>query len=506
MNISQCLNPDCLAKNPPQNQFCQKCGSKILLGDRYRPIRYIGEGGFGRTFEAVDELRLGTPCVIKQFLPFQAGTQALNKATDLFKREAQQLCQLGAHPQIPDLLAFLEQDGRLYLVQEYIAGQDLLKELDKGTFNEAKIRDFLRQLLPVLDFVHQKNVIHRDIKPENIIRRHNGQLVLIDFGIAKQLDQNIRSQMGTITGTMGYAAPEQMRGLVYPSSDLYSLAVTAIRLITGCLPDENGQDPLFDPLEMRWIWWQWAKQHNLNISPQLAQILDRMLKEKIKERFQSAQEILRALGNNSPSLAASKATVIQTSQTMRSPSRMAAKSIASPPPPTINRRPASKFTPAHKLPKLPVKLASSVGVDYVQLHNLLVQQKWEQANQETAKVFLKATRREREGWLKDIMIMPSTDLKTIDQLWVKASQGRFGFSVQKNLWFSLGGREDAETEQRLGILLGWRNQEDWLNYSDLNFSENAPRGHLPVVWGVSRVEKWDGVFYILFSLADLLPT
>jgi hypothetical protein len=102
------------------------------------------------------------------------------------------------------------------------------------------------------------------------------------------------------------------------------------------------------------------------------------------------------------------------------------------------------------------------------------------------------------------MIMPPKDLNTIDQLWLKASQGKFGFTVQKNLWFSLGGREDAETETRLGFLLGWRTDSDWLNYSDLNFSLQARRGHLPVVWGVSRVEKWDGVFYILWNIADLL--
>jgi serine/threonine protein kinase len=500
MNISQCLNPDCLSKNPPQHKFCQKCGSKILLGDRYRPVRYIGEGGFGRTFEAVDELRLDTPCVIKQFLPFQAGTQALDKATDLFKREAQQLCELGIHGQIPTLLAFFEQDGRLYLIQEYIEGQDLLKELSQGKFSETKIRDFLGQLLPVLQFIHEKNVIHRDIKPENIIRRKNGKLVLIDFGIAKQLDQTMKSRMGTITGTMGYAAPEQMRGVVYPSSDLYSLAVTAVRLLTGCFPDETGVDPLFDPLEMRWIWWKWAKKEGINLSPQLAQILDRMLKEKIKERFQSATEILQLLQHPSPSSKTySQATFIQTSPQIPSPP------VVSSPASPVHRSSVSRATSVQNLSKLPVKLESSVGADYHILHNLLVQQKWQQANQETAKMFLKATRREREGWIKDIKIMPAQDLNTIDQLWLKASQGRFGLSIQRNLWFSLGGREDAETEERLGALLGWCKNGDWCNYSDLNFSLDAPRGHLPVIWDVSRVKRWEGVFYLLFAIADILP-
>ncbi|WP_244997453.1 inactive serine/threonine-protein kinase VRK3 [Richelia sinica] len=116
--MSQCLNPNCLYQNPSGTAFCQRCGSKILLGDRYRPVGFLGAGGFGRTFQAVDEHRLDTPCVIKQFLPQQSGTAELEKATELFKREAVRLRDLGKHPQIPDLLAFFAQEGRLYLIQE----------------------------------------------------------------------------------------------------------------------------------------------------------------------------------------------------------------------------------------------------------------------------------------------------------------------------------------------------------------------------------------------------
>ncbi|HEY9812554.1 MAG TPA: inactive serine/threonine-protein kinase VRK3 [Candidatus Sericytochromatia bacterium] len=115
--MSQCLNPDCQHPNPPITKFCQRCGNKLLLGDRYRAVKYISEGGFGRTFKAVDEHRLDTICVIKQFLPQLQGSAAIQKATELFKQEAVRLRDLGKHPQIPDLLAFFEQDKRFYLVQ-----------------------------------------------------------------------------------------------------------------------------------------------------------------------------------------------------------------------------------------------------------------------------------------------------------------------------------------------------------------------------------------------------
>ncbi|MBD2185253.1 SUMF1/EgtB/PvdO family nonheme iron enzyme [Planktothrix sp. FACHB-1355] len=296
--MSQCLNPNCQFLNPPLTKFCQRCGNKLLLADRYRAIKYLGEGGFGRTFEAVDEHRFDTPCVIKQFLPQLQSSAALQKATELFKQEGMRLRDLGKHPQIPDLLAFFEQDNRFYLVQEFIDGQDLLKELQqRGKFSEQQVRQLLNELLSVLEFIHNQNVIHRDIKPDNIIRNGNGSLVLIDFGVSKQLSATVLTKIGTITGTPGYAAPEQMHGHVSPASDLYSLAVTCIRLLTGCLLEErNGDwvDKLFDPMQMQWVW----RQQNVAVSNELGLILDKMLLFPISERYQSAAEVLKAL--NSP--------------------------------------------------------------------------------------------------------------------------------------------------------------------------------------------------------------
>jgi len=310
--MSQCLNHDCQFLNPSLTKFCHRCGNKLLLADHYRAIRYIGEGGFGRTFEAVDEHRFDSPCVIKQFLPQLQGSAALQKATELFKQEAIRLRDLGKHPQIPDLLAFFEQDNRFYLVQEFIDGQDLLKELQQqGKFSEQQVRQLLTELLPVLEFIHKENVIHRDIKPDNIIRNRNGSLVLIDFGVSKQLSATILTRMGTITGTPGYAAPEQMHGHVFPASDIYGLGVTCIRLLTGCLLEEkNGVliDKLFDPMQMQWVW----RQQNVCVSNDLGKVLDKMLLFPVAERYQSASEVLKAL--NTPPVSPPKIAVPQPTQ------------------------------------------------------------------------------------------------------------------------------------------------------------------------------------------------
>ena len=340
--MSQCLNPTCLHQNPQGTNFCENCGSKILLDDRYRPIKFLGEGGFGRTFQAIDEKRLNTPCVIKQFLPQQAGSAALQKATELFQQEAKRLQELGKHPQIPDLEAFFPQDGRLYLVQDFIDGQNLLEEFqNQGKLKEPQIRIILTELLPVLQFIHDNQVIHRDIKPENIIRSKTGQLFLIDFGVSKETSGTILTRVGTVTGTPGYAPPEQFRGMVYHSSDLYSLAVTCVRLLTGHFQKIDGSDQLFDTNRMEWQW-----QKYVSLSQELTTVLETMLQDIPVKRYQSATEVLAALANQ-------KTIVIPTSQTQtfQNPLKQIFQFISpptNPPKPpantNVNINPQSSFT------------------------------------------------------------------------------------------------------------------------------------------------------------------
>jgi serine/threonine protein kinase len=299
--MSYCFNPNCQkSENPTGTKYCQSCGQAIaLLKNRYQIIRPLGQGGFGKTFLAQDTDRRSASCVVKQFAPapgMQSNPQVLQKATELFYQESDRLLQLDEHPQIPTLFDYFEDNSCLYLVQQFIKGKTLLHELEEqGTFNEQKIRRLLQDLLPVLQFVHEHKVIHRDLKPENIIRRQvDGKLVLIDFGVAKQGSGTVLTQAGTTVGTPGYAPIEQMRGVTYPASDLYSLGVTCIRLLTGCLPKHDGSDELYDNLEACWLWRE-KLPSGATISSELELILERMLQDLVKQRYRSASEVLTDL-------------------------------------------------------------------------------------------------------------------------------------------------------------------------------------------------------------------
>ncbi|QQE67107.1 hypothetical protein GFS31_38190 [Leptolyngbya sp. BL0902] len=263
------------------------------LRGRYRPLKLIGRGGFGRTYFALDTDRLNQRCVIKQFAPQNQGTKSFLKAVQLFEQEAVRLNELGEHPQIPHLLAYFEQNKYLYLVQQMIAGRTLFQEVAvKGPYEDQDVRNLLEDLLPVLTFIHSRGVIHRDITPANIMRRKaDGVPILIDFGVAKQFSEAVMYEPGTRIGTEGYAPMEQLRsGQAYPSSDLYSLGVTCLHGLTGCRPED-----LYSPLEGRWVWQERLQQMGRTLSPGLVDILNGMTKDLVSERYQTAQDVLSDL-------------------------------------------------------------------------------------------------------------------------------------------------------------------------------------------------------------------
>lgn len=312
---SYCLNPSCHQPiNPHDTHFCQSCGTKLipLLRNRYRIMQPLGGGGFGRTFLAEDEDKLKEHCVVKQLAPQLQGTNALHKATELFHAEARRLQQLGEHPQIPTLYAYFGQDQYLYLVQQLIQGQSLRQELiQQGTFNETKIWELLSELLPVLKFVHENQVIHRDIKPDNIMRRSphstgtGGNLVLIDFGVAKQLTATSVEHTGTSIGSYGYAPLEQMKyGFAYPASDLFSLGVTCFTLLTGIQPSH-----LYMEAGYSWV-TSWREHLKSPISAKLEQVLDKLLQKEIEQRYQSANAVLEDLPNQPLQAAAPQDRVV----------------------------------------------------------------------------------------------------------------------------------------------------------------------------------------------------
>ncbi|NEP78338.1 MAG: protein kinase [Okeania sp. SIO3B3] len=452
--MSQCLNPECLNINPDNFQFCQKCGDKLLLVERYWAKSILGQGGFGRTFLAVDEFKPSKPpCVIKQFLPQAQGTETVAKAAELFAQEAERLELLGKHPQIPELYAYFSVDSRQYLVQEFIQGETLQQELDNhGVFNESQIRELLIDLLSVLQFVHSHNVIHRDIKPENIIRREaDKKLVLVDFGASKIMPKTQRRTVtGTVIGSAEYCAPEQSMGKAKSGSDLYSLGVTCLHLLTQMSPFD-----LYDVMEMEWVWRNYLNGNF--VSDELGKVLDSLVEQKPKQRYQKVEDVLAELEFANSSISTTE----------------------------NNQQPPQNFVSTDAL------LVRFIGVDYTQLRNLLAVGKWQEADEETERCMLKIARREKEGWLReeDIDNFPCKDLRNIDHLWVRYSHGKFGFSVQRQIYQNLGGsREyDKKVWEKFGDQVGWRCENKWLksvyifgfDYKKKRLEE-MEEGHLPL--------------------------
>jgi hypothetical protein len=275
----------------PENQTDPTSPSQ-LLGSRYRQISQLGSGGFGYTYLAEDTHRPGNPqCVVKKLAGWFS-PEDLNHARRLFAIEAQTLEQLGAHDRIPRLLAYFEQDGEFYLVQELIEGRLLIDELaacQSSPWGTTQIVDFLADILPILEFVHHHQVIHRDIKPENLIRRQaDGKLVLIDFGVAKQTTAliNDRERRTLAVGTCGYAPPEQIQGRPQFNSDLYAVGTIAIEGAIGTHPDK-----LSPSSDEQLHWQEFAPQ----IDSCLAAILDRMVQPDWQQRYQTAQDVLADL-------------------------------------------------------------------------------------------------------------------------------------------------------------------------------------------------------------------
>lgn len=187
--MSYCLNPNCPnPENLPFSERCQSCGAQLLLRNRYRVTKSLGQGGFGATFLSQDEALPGEPsCVIKQLRPSGTAPHVLQMARELFEREAATLGKIGNHPQVPRLLDYFEDRENFYLVQEYVHGSTIQQEVKRnGISSEVGVKQFLSEILPLLQYIHSQKVIHRDIKPANLIRRaQDARLVLIDFGAVK---------------------------------------------------------------------------------------------------------------------------------------------------------------------------------------------------------------------------------------------------------------------------------------------------------------------------------
>ncbi|GAB4469865.1 MAG: hypothetical protein OHK0037_28280 [Elainellaceae cyanobacterium] len=263
-----------------------------VLGGRYRIITILGAGGFGQTYLAEDEQQ-ARRCVVKQFKPVSQDLRLLMVARRLFDTEVETLRRLGQHDQIPELYDSFQDGEEFYLVQEFIEGHALSEEFASGQrLSEPEAIALLQDVLGVLGFVHQNQVIHRDIKPANLIRRKaDGKLVLIDFGAVKEIQTQLTGISGQTEvtvgiGTQGYTPSEQLMGRPRYCSDLYALGMTVVQAVTGSPPSQLMEDP--ETLDIIW-------QHLAEISPGLKLILDHLVRYDFSQRYQSVAEVQHAL-------------------------------------------------------------------------------------------------------------------------------------------------------------------------------------------------------------------
>ena len=262
---------------------------QAILNNRYKIVELLGCGGFSYTYLAEDTHRPGNPqCVVKYLQPARKDEVFLDVARRLFKSEAEILEVLGQHEQIPQLMAYFEENRQFYLVQEYIEGHCLNEELVPGKrFSDAQVVDFLKEVLQILEFVHSHGVIHRDIKPSNLMRRKQDErVVLIDFGAVKQIQPQHPTENPTVAvGTVGYAPPEQFMGQPRLNSDIYALGMIAIQALTGTPAKylERGSTT-----ELVW-------RHFAETTQELAAVLDKMVCFDFQKRYQSVEEVLYTL-------------------------------------------------------------------------------------------------------------------------------------------------------------------------------------------------------------------
>ncbi|MFN6487168.1 MAG: protein kinase domain-containing protein [Nostoc sp. DedQUE03] len=273
-------------RNRHQSSLARK-----TLRNRFEIVKHLGSGGSGDTYLALDLDLPGQPhCVVKHFHPKDSNPAVIPIAKKLFDREAEVLYQLGNdHDQIPRLFAHFDEDGDFYLVQEFIDGHSLTQEIVPGQrLNENTVLNLLKEILEVLAFVHQHDIIHRDIKPQNLMRRYSDQkIVLIDFGSIKKVGA-LGAGLTIAVGTPGYMPSEQAKGKPKLCSDIYAVGMIGIQALTGLIPEQLQEDP--NTGEVLW-------RDQAQVSDALANILDTMVRDRYNQRYQSATEALEALSS-----------------------------------------------------------------------------------------------------------------------------------------------------------------------------------------------------------------
>ncbi|WP_445631770.1 GUN4 domain-containing protein [Nostoc sp. DSM 114167] len=454
------MSQSTLAINKSGRMFWQD--GQLIYNGKYKIEKYLGGGGFALTYQAM-HTKLNRRVVIKTPNINVQRDPDYPKYIERFKKEAQMLamCCPDPHPHIVQVFDFFEEDGRYCLEMQYIAGESLWEYVQRqGKLPETEAVKYIRQMGLALVEVHKKGVFHLDVTPPNIMLNfdlnvpNSGKAVLIDFGIAG--DMSPPSTLSRSFGNKVFAPYELTRkGIRHPTVDIYCLAGSLYYAITGERPT-NSFDRKYEQEEL-----VPPKQLVPSLSDAVNEAILQGMALEAKDRPQTMEEWLNLLSS---------------------------------------LQQGKYFVEIKSIEVEVLILASDVVVNYQNLENLLKAGQWKAADEETTRVMLKAAKKEQQGWLdyESIENFPCTDLRTIDQLWVKYSNGHFGFSVQKRIWLECGGKVDYEAECLLGDRLGWRNKIRWLEINEYNYSRDSAQGHLPTHGRDMRIREKGGNFLSLW--------
>jgi eukaryotic-like serine/threonine-protein kinase len=459
-----------------------------LYGNRYTIERRLGEGSRSSTYLARN--KDGQPVVIKTLVQHLVNHPQFSLSRDKFRDDALQF-SLCKHPNLVKIEDYFTMGDFPCIVMEYVQGEDLWsRSIRKGILSELEALSYTRQIGDALSVIHGKGLLHGDIKPQNMMIRNPAlipryfsrkninnpgdsslteienkeKVVLIDVGLCRG---SILTQNNSLSllNYQGFTAPEMSDDLgnIGEYTDVYSLAASLYYLLTKTLPTSHSFRQLNQPLYP-------PKLINYALSDITNSAIIKGMELKWKQRPKTIKEWLQMLPRE---------TSIHSNYSTEKRGKISGNSGI----------PNTRDNTANTAQKDSLVTTSR---DYKKLENLLANSKWKEADQETAKKMLELADKVDEGWLEveDIDRVPPEDLRTLDQLWVKYSQGHFGFSVQKRIYQSLGetSNYDRKIWEALGNQVGWRVNNRWLSYNELNFGFNAYRGHLPA-WG------WHGVAF-----------
>ncbi len=440
-------------------------GTSVNNG-RYIIQQYLGRGGFGIAYSAKDQKK-GKIVVIKTLNPTQIGSEEFHTEERKFYNEGMRLAKCNPHRHIVEVYEFIEINGMSGMVMEFIDGDNLASYTrNQEGLSETEALRYIDQVGQALEHIHAMGFLHRDVKPNNIILRQNPkEAVLIDFGLAREYTLGAEVNM-TNARSKGYTPIEQYEryGKFGDYTDVYALAATLYNLLTN-------NEPLPAEFRKTGIALPPPQQFNPKISDFMNAAILRGMELEAAKRPQTVREFRAILG-----------------LLMKPVVNIPIPSSANYNPVLVQKRPQENITTPQTIKQDP-QFKSSRGIDYHKLCHLLAQRKWKEADEETRRLMLVATKREKENWLdaNSIDNFPCDDLRTIDKLWVQYSNGKFGFSVQRKIYQSCGGTLEYNVEawDKFGEKIGWKKKKllgmggDWLSEYNTNYDITAPAGHLP---------------------------